>query len=91
MMGSPSTAASGIRAVSRARPASVTIMTRRRSHRSAYAPAGKPMTRSGIVSRIPTTPISSPEPVSSRTMSGSATIVMALPRAEIPWPSKTET
>ena len=45
--------------------------------------------RSGSVVSTPTTPIANPDPVSARTSSGIAVLVIELPNELIPWPNNT--
>src|SRR5450759_4985082 len=56
IVGPPSQNVSGTAAVMTARPRSATNIIRRRSQRSAYAPAGSPIRRSGRVESPPTIP-----------------------------------
>src|SRR5450759_603487 len=89
IVGPPSQYVSGTATVMTARPRSATNIIRRRSQRSAYAPAGSPIRRSGSVEIAPTIPIAKPEPVSASTSSGSAVFVIASPNELTPWPSRT--
>lgn len=91
IVGPPSQSDSGIAQVSAARPASAHIIIRRRSQRSARAPAGRPRRRSGRSWSAPTMPMRAPEPVRKRTSSGIAVNVIASPRADTACPVRTIT
>ena len=85
IVGPPAIAEIGISAVRRARPTSATTIIRLRSLRSARAPANRPKAKSVSAWIARTTPIATPDPVSSRTSSGSAVTPTRSPIDEIPW------
>ncbi len=71
------------------RSTSQTIISRRRSRRSASTPAGSRQTR--VTSRpvVPTRPACAGDPVNWSTSRGRARLAMALPRSERHWPAQS--
>ena len=73
------------------RPAEVaTNIILRRSQRSAYAPAGRPTSRSGSVVRTPTMPMAKPEPVRREHEQRHRRVRdRVAEQLETPWPNRT--